>query len=210
MNARSAPAALSAASPAPPAGLPLASAAAQAVAGLSLAALMVCTRGQHFASVDALPSASWAVFFLAGALLRPWWPLPALFALSSALDLASLASGTISDWCLSPAYWALALAYAALWWSGRMYARHLHDGRWRSVPRLAIALLLGASVAYVLSKGGFWFFSGRYPDPDWAGFLARIPHYYPRALGPLAGYAALGVLLAVAAQRLRARGGARA
>ena len=36
-----------------------------------LVALMMLTRGQHFASLDALPSASWAVFFLAGVLVRP-------------------------------------------------------------------------------------------------------------------------------------------
>ena len=53
--------------------------------GLLLAALMVCTRGQHVASLDGLPSASWAVFFLAGALLRPVWMLPLLFGLASAL-----------------------------------------------------------------------------------------------------------------------------
>ncbi|MCD7097466.1 hypothetical protein [Stenotrophomonas sp. MMGLT7] len=166
---------------------------------------MICTRGQHFASVDALPSASWAVFFLAGALLRPLWALPALLLLSSLLDFGSLAAGTIGDWCLSPAYWALAFAYTALWLGGRFYARRLHDGGWRSVPRLALALVAAASVAYLLSKGGFYFFSGRYPDAELAGFLARVPHYYPRALGTLAGYAGAGLLLAALWQRLAAR-----
>ncbi|MDG2525815.1 hypothetical protein P6166_10670 [Stenotrophomonas sp. HITSZ_GD] len=166
---------------------------------------MICTRGQHFASVDALPSASWAVFFLAGALLRPMWTLPLFFVLSSALDLGSLAAGTISDWCVSPAYWALALANAALWLGGHVYARRLHEARWRAVPRLAGVLVLTASVAYLLSKGGFYFFSGHYPGADLAGFLARVPHYYPRALGTLAGYVAVGLALAVAARRLAAR-----
>lgn len=185
--------------------LPLASRGAQGCAGLLLAALMICTRGQHFASVDALPSASWAVFFLAGALLRPMWTLPLFFVLSSALDLGSLAAGTITDWCVSPAYWALALAYAALWLGGHAYARRWHEGGWRSVPRLAVALVVTATMAYALSKGGFYFFSGHYPNADLAGFLARVPHYYPRALGSLAGYVAVGLALAVAGQRLAAR-----
>ncbi len=167
--------------------LPLTSSRSQRVVGLLLAAAMICTRGQHFASVDALPSASWAVFFLAGALLRPMWALPAFFVLSSLLDIGSLAAGTITDWCLSPAYWALALAYAALWLGGHVYAR-LHRERWSDVPRLALALVVTASVAYLLSKGGFYFFSGRYPEPTLSGFVARIPQYYPRALGTLAGY----------------------
>ncbi|GAB3334871.1 hypothetical protein [Marilutibacter aestuarii] len=167
--------------------LPVASTRDQWAVGLALAALMVATRGQHFASVDALPSASWAIFFLAGALLRPMWTLPAFFVLSTVLDLGSYAAGTITDWCLSPAYWALALAYASLWLGGRVY-RGLHRDGWRDIPRLAVVLLVTGSVAYLLSKGGYWFFSGRYPEPDLQGFIARIPAYYPRALGTLAGY----------------------
>lgn len=178
---------------------------AQLAAGLLLALLMICTRGQHFASVNALPSASWAVFFLAGALLRPMWTLPLFFLLSSLLDLGSLAAGTITDWCVSPAYWALAFAYAALWLGGHIYARRLHRQHVRTVPPLVLALLLSGSVAYLLSKGGFYFFSGHYPDASWSGFVARIPRYYPRALGTLAGYAAAAIALAAGWQALAAR-----
>ncbi|WP_091798248.1 hypothetical protein [Lysobacter sp. yr284] len=177
---------------------------AQVAAALALAALMVCTRGQHFATVDALPSASWAVFFLAGALLRPAWLFAALFVLSSLLDLASLALGRVTDWCLSPAYWALALAYGALWWGGRIYAR-MHRDRLASVPMLALTLLATSVVAYLISKGGFYFLSGRYPDASWAGFLERIPHYYPRALGTLAGYVGAGFAVYAAARLVESR-----
>lgn len=187
--------------------LPLQSTRAQWMAGMLLAALMICTRGQHFASVNALPSASWAVFFLAGALLRPMWALPAFFVLSSLLDIGSLAAGTITDWCLSPAYWALALAYAALWLGGRVYAQ-LHRGAWSDVPRLAMTLAVTASVAYLLSKGGFYFFSGRYPEATLAGFVARIPHYYPRALGTLAGYVGVAFVAVTIVRDLASRGAA--
>ncbi len=186
--------------------LPIASVRDQWAVGMGLVALMVATRGQHFASVDALPSASWAIFFLAGALLRPLWTLPAFFVLSSALDLGSYAAGTITDWCLSPAYWALALAYASLWLGGRAY-RDLHRDGMRDVPRLALALLASGSVAYLFSKGGYWFFSGRYPDPTLQGFIARIPAYYPRALGTLAGYVGAAFALR-AAWRVAMRSGA--
>ncbi|MGS1079088.1 hypothetical protein [Pseudoxanthomonas beigongshangi] len=190
--------------------LPLASTRAQILTGTALAMLMIATRGQHFASVDALPSASWAVFFLAGALLRPMWTLPAFFLLSSLLDFASLASGTITDWCLSPAYWALAFAYASLWLGGHVY-RGLHRDRISAVPRLALALVASATVAYLLSKGGFYFFSGRHPDPTLGGFIARVPHYYPRALGTLAGYVgvafALRAVIRAFAARIAARTG---
>lgn len=182
--------------------LPLTAARDQWIAGLALAALMIATRGQHFASVDALPSASWAVFFLAGALLRPAWTLPALFALATALDFGSYAAGTITDWCLSPAYWALALAYAALWLGGHVY-RGLHLDGWRTLPRLALVLIATAGVAYLLSKGGYWFFSGRYPEPTLQGVIARIPTYFPPALGTLAGYVGAAFALRAASHGAR-------
>lgn len=186
------------------AALPLRSRNAQIAAALALAALMVCTRGQHFATVDALPSASWAVFFLAGALLRPAWLFPALFVLSSLLDLASLALGRVTDWCLSPAYWALALAYGALWWGGRVYAR-MHRDRIATVPVLVLSLLATSAIAYLISKGGFYFLSGRYPDATWAGFLDRIPRYYPRTLGTLAGYVGAGFVVYAVARLFESR-----
>lgn len=186
------------------AALPLRARNAQVAAALAPAALMVCTRGQHFATVDALPSASWAVFFLAGALLRPAWLFPAFFVLSSLLDLASLALGRVTDWCLSPAYWALALAYGALWWGGRIYAR-MHRDRPATVPMLALTLLATSVAAYLISKGGFYFLSGRYPDASWAGFLERVPRYYPRALGTLAGYVGAGFAVYAAARLIESR-----
>jgi len=185
----------------PEPSLPIASARMQIIVGAALAALMIATRGQHFASVNALPSASWAVFFLAGALLRPMWALPAFFVLSSLLDFASLATGTITDWCLSPAYWAVALAYAALWFGGTFYAR-MHRDRWSAVPRLALMLVATASVAYLISKGGFYFFSGRHPDATLSGFVARIPQYYPRSQGTLAGYVGLAFALRAVALKV--------
>jgi hypothetical protein len=164
----------------------------QLAVGVALALLMTCTRGQHFATVEALPSASWAVFFLAGALLRTAWAYPLLFALAAALDYGSYAIGTISDWCLSPAYWVLLPAYGTLWLGGRLYARG-HRGGWRDVPRLALALVVIAFVTYLISGGGYYALSGHYV-PTLAGFLPRIAHYYPRALGTMAGYVGVALL----------------
>lgn len=172
--------------------LPLRGAIASWVAGMALAALMICTRGQHVVSVNALPSASWAVFFLAGLMLRPAWIFAALFALASLLDFGSLAAGTIGQWCVSPAYWALLPAYGSLWLAGRLHARwHVLD--LAGLVRLALLLVVVTLVAYVFSGGGFYFFSGRYPAPTLAGFGERIVHYYPQKLGTLAGYVGVGV-----------------
>lgn len=160
--------------------------------GIGLALLMILTRGQHFASVDALPSASWAIFFLAGALLRPWAWFVILFALASALDVISLRTGTITQWCLSPAYWALVPAYGALWSAGRVYAL-LHRQNVSTLLPLSACLLAGATVAYLCSGGGFYFFSGRYPDATLAGFLPRIAEYLPKHLLNLGLYVGFAV-----------------
>ncbi len=187
-----------------PLPLPLHGKAASAC-GIALAGLMVCARGEHFANVDALPTASWAVFFLAGALLRPLWMLPLLFGIVSLLGLIGLASGSSSDWCLSPAYWALALAYAALWWGGLLFASQLQRQAWRCVTGPLLALLISGSAAYVLSKAGFYFLSGRYPHATLSGFIAHMPADYPHALATLAGYIGLAFALLAAHRAAGAR-----
>ncbi|MBO9768082.1 MULTISPECIES: hypothetical protein [Xanthomonas] len=184
--------------------LPLHGSAARAC-GIALAGLMVCARGEHFAHAGALPTASWAVFFLAGALLRPLWMLPLLFGIVSLLDLIGLASGSSSDWCLSPAYWALALAYAVLWWGGLLFASQLQRQAWRRVTRPLLALLISGSTAYVLSKAGFYFLSGRYPHATLSGFIAHMPADYPHALATLAGYVGLAFALLAAHRAAGAR-----
>ncbi|MCH9829269.1 MAG: hypothetical protein K0U79_16185 [Gammaproteobacteria bacterium] len=169
----------------------------QWIIAVLLAALMLLTRGEHFASVHALPSASWAVLFLAGFYLRPLWAVPALFALGSLIDLGSLAAGTISDWCLSPAYWALLLAYTALWGGGRLLRRHSH-GRAADLLVLALALAGSALLGYLCSGGGFYFFSGRYEDASLIGFGERILRYYPGKLAHLSAYVGLAALIELA------------
>ncbi len=169
---------------------------AQLAIGIALILLMAMTRGQHFASVQNLPSASWSIFFLAGFYLRPRWMFVLLFAEASVLDFGSLASGSISDWCLSPAYWALVPAYGSLWLAGRLFAGWQRDDL-RILGVLALTLLVAACAAYLISGGAFYFFSGRYPEPTLAGFLPRIAHYLPRHLGNLAFYVGTALVLHV-------------
>ncbi|WP_068829897.1 hypothetical protein [Pseudomonas sp. BMS12] len=173
--------------------MPVLSPRSQLLIGLVLALLLAVTRGQHFATLN-LPSASWAVFFLAGVLLHPRWVFPALFVLASALDFAMVASGTVTDWCTSPAYWMLLPAYGALWLGGRLYARW-HREQAVSLVTLALTVLVAALVCHLLSSGGFYFLSGRYAEPSLAGFLPRIGHYYPRFLGNMALYVGVASLL---------------
>ena len=136
--------------------MPVLSTRTQVLIGIALALLLAITRGNHFATLN-LPSASWAVFFLAGVLLRPRWVFAGLFALASALDFSMLASGTVSDWCLSPAYWMLVPAYATLWLAGRLYAGW-HRDTLQSLLLLAAVVAVSAFLCNLLSGGGFYFF----------------------------------------------------
>ncbi|MGX2039366.1 hypothetical protein ACWJKU_04425 [Methylocaldum sp. MU1018] len=164
---------------------------------LGLAALMAATRSHHFASVTHLPDASWAVFFLAGFYLRPAWMFPALLGLAGLSDYVAITWLGVSDFCVSPAYGFLLPAYGALWLAGRWYARR-HHFRFSTLPSLALALLTGAAISELLSSGGFYFFSGRYVETNFAEFGARLAKYFPHALEGIALYIAAAILVHVA------------
>lgn len=165
----------------------------QLATGLGLAALLAMTRGHHFAPLD-LPSASWAVFFLAGALLRPRWVFPALILEAALLDWVAIGWQGVSSWCVTPAYWLLVPAYGSLWLGGRLYAGW-HRERPATLATLALCVTLSAFVCYLLSGGGFLYFSGRYPQPSLTLLAEHIATYYPRYLQSLALYVGLAALL---------------
>lgn len=175
--------------------MPILSTRAQLAIAIALVILMAMTRGQHFASVENLPSASWSIFFLAGVYLRSRWVFTLLFIEASLLDFGSLASGTIGDWCVSPAYWILVPAYACLWLAGRLFAGHAPGETLRSLGMLVVTLVVAAFITHLLSSGGFYFLSGRYPEPTLRGFLPRIAHYYPRYLSNLGLYVGIATVL---------------
>ncbi len=149
--------------------------------GLTLVALMAVTRGHHFASIEYLPSASWAVFFLAGFYLRRAWVFAVLLLEATLLDLAAVTLGGVSSFCVTPAYAFLLPAYGALWLAGRWFAQRC-ELHWRALPPFAISLLAGATACELFSSGGFYFFGGRYPDPTLAEFGARLVQYFPPML----------------------------
>jgi hypothetical protein len=161
--------------------------------GVALAALLLLTRSHHFASAVHLPDASWAVFFLAGALLPGWLPLSALLGLTGVVDYVAITFGGVSAFCVSPAYLALIPAYGALYAAGHWYARG-HQAALSSLPRFAASALVGTTVCELLSSGAFYFFSGRFTEPTLAEFGARFVRYFPQALEGVALYLTAGVI----------------
>lgn len=171
----------------------------QVAVGVVLILLMAISRGSHFSVVN-LPSASWAVFFLAGVLLRPRWAFPLLFLQALFMDL--MATGWASDsHCMTIAYWALAPAYAALWFGGRLYARW-HREHAASLLVLLPTMAVSALVCQLFSSGGFYWLSGRYSDQTLVGMLERIANYYPQYLSTLAMYVAIAAVIYVVSRLL--------
>jgi hypothetical protein len=154
--------------------------------GTVLIALLAITRGYHFVSLKhLLPSASWAVFFIAGVYLRPAWTLAGLLGLAALLDYAAITWGGVSAFCVSPAYVALIPAYAALWFAGRWYATR-HTLTAATLFPLAASVLAGATVCEVISSGAFYFYSGRFATPNLTEFIGRELKYFPAYLAPMA------------------------
>lgn len=169
----------------------------QLLIGALLIALMIVTRGHHFASINALPSASWAIFFLAGLYLSSRWLFPALLGLAAALDFSAIFWGGVSSYCVSPAYGFLLPAYGSLWLAGRWYASK-YQFSWTTLLPLAGGVIVAAALATVFSSGGFYWFSGRYTEPTFVEFGQRFIQYFPKYLGTLSFYIAVAAVIHIA------------
>lgn len=166
----------------------------QVAIGLVLTVLMLLTRSHHWASIDSLPDASWAIFFLLGVYLRALWVAPALIGACVLVDYAAITWGGVSAFCVSPAYWLLVPAYLALFAGGRLCAA----GQRVSLPgvlrMLGVALAV-VTVAELLTSGGFYFYSGRFAEPTLAGFIPHFERYFPSTLGTFALYLSVAAVV---------------
>lgn len=151
----------------------------QVLIGFALAALMAATRMHHFGSALHLPDASLAVFMLAGFFITSPLFFAGLLLEAGALDYVAITHLSVSDFCVTPAYWFLIPTYAALWFAGRYYAR-IHQQSWRSLGIFSGIAFAAVSVAFFISNGAFYLFSGRYPDMSVAEYGARVAQYYPQ------------------------------
>lgn len=148
------------------------------IAGL-LIALLILPEGKHFISPLHLPESTLAVFFLAGRYLRHWASWLGLFALNFACDYFVIHYRGVSDFCFTPSYGFLLFAYGAMWLGG-LYSRSAQLTRISGITTLIVAALAGTAVAFLISNGGFYWFSGRYAEPHFAEYLERALMYMPR------------------------------
>ncbi|HEY2624221.1 MAG TPA: hypothetical protein VGI53_12310 [Dyella sp.] len=143
-----------------------------------LVLVMLSTRFKHFGDVMHLPDASMAVFFMGGLMLRRHWMLASLVALAVGLDWASIHYAGVSDFCVTPAYAFLPLAYAVLWYGGRWYAPRLHASAAPLIGAWGVALL-ASSLSFAISNGAFYWLGGRYAQPHVAEYVSRLWQWGP-------------------------------
>lgn len=162
-----------------------------------LAGAMLATRFYHFGSVTHLPDASLAVFFLAGFYLRRAAYMIPLLLLAGGVDYLATQHMGVSDYCMSPAYPFLIPTYAAMWYGGRWYGAR-HSMSVASLAPLTSALLISASVAYLISSYSFYFLSDRYADMGWAEHNALLAGWYVPYMSSVIFYVALAAVAHVA------------
>jgi hypothetical protein len=146
------------------------------LAGLAL--LMAATRFHHFGDALHLPDASLAIFLMAGFFLPAVAVFPVLLLEAGAIDYAAVTLGGVSDWCITPAYWFLIPTYGAMWLGGRLLRRPV-ELTWKMAARFFVTSLVCTTIAFILSNGAFYLFSGRFPDLRFVEYWGRVAQYYP-------------------------------
>nr|WP_067294759.1 cobalamin ABC transporter [Marinobacterium profundum] len=167
---------------------------AQLVLGLVLALMMAASRGHHFASLENLPSASWALFFIAGFYLRSKWAFAGLMLEAVLLDMIAVGFQGAIDLCITVSYPMLLPAYGALWMGGQWLATR-YRAHWSMLGNLLLSVLVASSLCQLISSGSYYYFSGRFADPTLAEFAQRMLRYGPLSLQSMAFYIGLTTLL---------------
>lgn len=147
-----------------------------------LTLLMLATRTHHFSAFNQLPSASIAIFFLAGMYLRSIKSFWFFYILSIVIDLSSsYFRGQLGD-CLTASYPALAFSYAAMFAAG-FYSRPawIEQNAMINMAKVAFALFVASSIAFLISNGSYYLLSGRF-EPSWAQYTLRVDKYYFRSI----------------------------
>lgn len=163
----------------------------------ALLTLMLATRFHHFGDALHLPDASMAVFFLGGLYLRRHAAFVGYLLIAVAIDYTAITGRGLSffqHYCVTPSYAFLLLAYAALWYAGRMYAPHMAARPRALLGGLGVALL-AASVSFLISNGAFYWWGGRYPQPHFAEYIERVWKWGPLFVRTTLGYVAAGFLV---------------
>lgn len=150
-------------------------------AAVALMALMAATRFNHFGSALALPDASLAVFFLAGLWLGGRYLFALLLAEAGLIDYLAINHLGVSDYCISPAYGFLILAYGAMWLGGKWCRRFAGFSGLASLQQV-MALTVSTSVAFLISNGSFYLLTDKVASRSWEQYSQTVSDYFPAYL----------------------------
>lgn len=186
---------------------PLSRPAFAAIAAL-FAVIMIGTRFHHFGDMLHLPDASMALFFLGGIYLRKHLAFLAFVVLSVLIDWYSVSYAGVSDFCITVAYSFLPLAYAVLWYGGRLLAPRF-DGSLRSYGLVFLGVVVAATLSYAVSNGAFYWLGGRYANPHMAEYLSRFMQWAPLFVRAAAMYVLAALVVHAVVTRFVPREGGR-
>lgn len=145
--------------------------------------LMLATRTHHFSSLHHLPSASIAIFFLAGMYLRNMKSFWFFYVLSITIDLAaSYARGQLGD-CITASYPALVLSYGVMFAVGYYVKPLWQQNSWQeNILKVALALFIASSIAFLISNGSYYTLSGKFAELSWAEYTTRVDKYFLKSI----------------------------
>lgn len=165
---------------------------------LALMTLMLVTRFHHFGTALHLPDASMAIFFVAGFYLAGTVALPLLMLEAGVIDYIAINLAGVSDFCVTPAYSLLVVAYGVLWYGGAFYAKRFYRPDLSAPLTGGLIALASCLLSFLVSNGSFYWMGGRYADPHFAEFVQRFMQYMPSFVGVAMAYiAAFGVAQAI-------------
>ncbi len=161
-----------------------------------LTLLMLATRTHHFASLNSLPSASIAIFFLAGMYLRNMKAFWFFYVLSVTIDLgSSYYRGQFGD-CITTSYPALVLSYGVMFVIGFYAKPNWQQNCWQlNTIKVALALFVASSVAFFISNGSYYTLSGKFPDLSWAEYATRVDKYFFKSISNPTFYVISAVII---------------
>ena len=147
---------------------------------------MTLTRFNHFGTSVSLPDASLAVFFLGGLYLSKFpkarWVFVALLMEAALVDYYAITVKGMSDWCVTPAYGFLAIAYGVLWFAGKWFApRHTLTGR--NLLGVFVVTAMSTSLAFIISNVSFFLLSGRYAGMSATVYALSVAQYWSSYVG---------------------------
>jgi hypothetical protein len=175
---------------------------------LALMVLMLATRFHQFSAFLHLHDASMAIFFVAGFYLAGTVALPILMLEAVVIDWIAISLAGVSDFCVTPAYSMLAVAYGVLWYGGALFGKKFYKPSVSAVLPGALIALAACLLSFLVSNGSFYWMGGRFPDPNFAQFVERFMQYMPSFVSVSMAYiAAFGVVHALAVSALGHKAG---